>query len=133
MHSNGEKVQSFSHLSRGYSYILEFRRAQCPLVLGILNHHHGNLANNNSNDYQSASKHWFSRYFWSWKFQAGVLIDPIPACAFDPSNHDLLIEFRNVIWCIRHLCIPRMSFEKRLLRFSPRTLGITMIYSNTLQ
>lgn len=36
--------------------------------------------------------------FGRGRFQAGVLIEPIPACAFDPSNHYLLIEFRNAIW-----------------------------------
>jgi hypothetical protein len=39
--------------------------------------------------------------FGRGKFQAGVLIDPIPAQRFDPSNEERLAEFRNAIWFVQ--------------------------------
>ncbi|EIW84433.1 acetyl-CoA synthetase-like protein [Coniophora puteana RWD-64-598 SS2] len=36
--------------------------------------------------------------FGRGKFQAGVIIDPVPKAQFDPTNEAKLAEFRNLIW-----------------------------------
>lgn len=36
--------------------------------------------------------------FGRGRFNAGVLIDPIPELKFDPEDEDKLAAFRNVVW-----------------------------------
>ena len=50
--------------------------------------------------------------FGRGKFNTGVIIDPRPEFAFDPSDKSKLAEFRNKIWCALPLFLRRRIHVK---------------------
>jgi hypothetical protein len=49
--------------------------------------------------------------FGRGRFQNGVLIDPKPQFAFDPTDEAKLEEFRNLIWQVLCLTMPIFGFS----------------------
>lgn len=49
--------------------------------------------------------------FGRGRFNAGILVEPIPAETFDPADHDALSEFRDKIWCVKYIYWPTYNTD----------------------